>query len=54
MPQHRMVLDDIHHFISRDSLVHRLVAKSWCRHKTDTLDARPAVSARLAHPLPFG
>jgi len=27
---------------------------SWCWHKIDTLDARPAVSATLAHPLPFG
>ena len=27
---------------------------SWCRHKIDTRDPRPAVSATLAHPLPFG
>jgi hypothetical protein len=28
--------------------------RSWCWHKTDTLDARPAASAVLAHTLPFG
>jgi hypothetical protein len=27
---------------------------SWCWHKIETLDARLAVSATLAHPLPFG
>ena len=27
---------------------------SWCWHKIDTLDARPAESATLADPLPFG
>ena len=37
-------------------LIWRMVASgsSWCWHKIDTLDARPAESATLADPLPFG
>lgn len=36
MPQHRMVLDEIHHFISRDSLVGEVAPPVGTAHRWNT------------------